>query len=244
MSATTAPGRQRRGPADPSPLRAWLEGWPLVRTTTLVVALASLALVAQGGGLSDATARAVVRLTARVALPLFCAAFAASSLRVFWKTRWSAWLLAQRRYVGVSAAAVHGIHMLAVATAATLDPEHFFVGEGRTLASTAPALVAVVAFALMAATSSDAAVRTLGRRAWRMLHRVCGYLVLIAFAGGFAPRIAQSPFYAVPVALAGAVWALRVAAAARGWLGRRSQGTRAARAWPGRGDAGAPSARS
>jgi len=158
-------------------------------------------------------------------LLLFCAAFAASSLRVFWRRPWTAWLLAQRRYVGVSAAAVHGIHMLAVATAATLDPEHFFVGEGRTLANSAVALGAVVAFALMAATSFDAAVRALGRRTWRVLHWVCGYYVLIAFAGGFAPRLAESPIYALPVALTGVVWALRVAAAIRAWARGRGRRT-------------------
>ena len=230
MSATLEPAPGTRKPARPDGLRPWLEGWPLVRTTTLVVAIASGGLVAAGGGLSDETARAVVRLTARIALLFFCAAFAASSLRAFWRTPWTAWLLAQRRYVGVSAAAVHGIHMLAVANAATLDPEHFFVAEGRTLANTAPALGAVVAFALMAATSFDAAVRRLGRRRWRALHWVCGYVVLLAFAGGFAPRLAESPAYALPLALAGAVWALRIAAAVRGWLRGRGRGAAAARA--------------
>lgn len=222
MTATTPPGSSVSTDARrASALRAQFEGWVLVRTTTIVVLLVGGTLILAGGGLSDETARAVIRLTARVAVVLFCAAFAASSMRVFWRSHATAWLLAQRRYVGVSAAATHGIHMVAIAAAAWLDPQHFFVDEGRTLANSAVALGAVVAFALMAATSFDGAVRMLGRRNWYALHWVCGYYVLIAFLGGFAPRLAESPVYALPVAFTSMTWALRIAARIRIWIRRR-----------------------
>jgi hypothetical protein len=179
-------------------------------------------LVLGYGELTDASARAVVRLTARTSLVLFCAAFAGSSIRAFWRTGWTRWLVVNRRYVGVSFATSHALHLVAVVAAAQLDPHRFFEIEQRTLANSVLALGAVGAFSLMALTSFDAAVRVLGPRLWRGLHWVCGYYVLAAFASAFGGRAVEDLAYAPAAGLVAATFLLRVAASVRAWSQRRS----------------------
>ncbi len=66
--------------------------------------------------------RMVIRFTARTSLVLFCLAFAAAALARLWPNAWTRWLRRNRRYLGVSFAASHAIHAVAIATFAVMDP--------------------------------------------------------------------------------------------------------------------------
>src|SRR5437867_6975059 len=77
------------------------QGWPIVGWAALVVvAIVAAILITLGTG--EAGLRAAIRATARTSVVLFCVAFSASALRRLWPGTASAWLLANRRQLGVS----------------------------------------------------------------------------------------------------------------------------------------------
>jgi sulfoxide reductase heme-binding subunit YedZ len=113
-----------------------LAGWPIVGWSALIVAaLSTAALVTAGGG--ETGWRAVVRLTARTSFVLFSAAFIASSLRALWPAPSTRWLLANRRYVGVSFAASHAMHLLAIVAVARVAAD-FRAGPATLVGAASP----------------------------------------------------------------------------------------------------------
>ena len=69
--------------------------------------------------------RLVIRFTARASLVLFCLAFGAGALARLWPNGWTRWQRRNRRYLGVSFAASHAIHAVAIAVFAAMDPLGF-----------------------------------------------------------------------------------------------------------------------
>ena len=159
-----------------------LAGWPIVGWMALLVAaLCSAIFLAAGGG--EAGWRAAIRMSARTSLVLFAAAFVASSLRIVWPNVFTRWLLVNRRYVGVSFAASHAIHLVAIVTLALvavdfrLDPATLIAGG-----------LAYVFLAAMTATSFDRSAAWLGPRRWHQLHRTGMYYCWVIFFVSFLPR--------------------------------------------------------
>jgi DMSO/TMAO reductase YedYZ heme-binding membrane subunit len=170
--------------------------------------LAMTALILASTGTGEAGLRMLVRATARTSLALFGVAFAASALRRLWRTPATAWLLRERRYLGLSFAFSHLLHALAIYALSLVLGDAFETN----LVTIVFGGGAYVMIALMAATSSDRAVAKLGRRRWRLLHLVGGYWVWIIFANSYTARAvmaiargSESLAY-VPVALF--VWAI------------------------------------
>src|ERR1041384_7343453 len=90
-----------------------MRGWRIVLVATVAVAGMAAAILAIDG----ATPRAfhpILRWTARTSLLLFLCAFTASSLRAAVPSRATRWLLDERRYLGVSFAVSHTIHLAAI----------------------------------------------------------------------------------------------------------------------------------
>ena len=90
-----------------------MRGWRLVGVAAATVVLMVVVLVAQFGA-AEPGIRVVIRATARTSFVLFMLAFVASALRRAWRNDATAWLLANRRYVGVSFGISHVIHLLAI----------------------------------------------------------------------------------------------------------------------------------
>jgi hypothetical protein len=188
-------------------------GWPIVGWSTLIVAaLASSVLLAAGGG--EAGWRAVIRLTARTSLILFTAAFIASSLRALWHTPMTRWLLANRRYVGVSFAASHALHLVGIVALSRMAADFRLGGVAAVGGG-----LAYVFLAAMTATSSDRAVAWLGARRWRLLHKSGMYYCWFIFFITYAPRVllgwASAALYAPFIAILLGALALRAAARQR-----------------------------
>ncbi|MBX3027260.1 hypothetical protein KF840_20375 [bacterium] len=181
-------------------------GWPLTLTATVLTAtVCSFAYTLLGGGLEGW--HAVVRTSAKTSLLFFLAAFVASSLRPLWRTPFTAWLLANRRYVGVSFATSHAIHLVGILMVVALSPD--FSRGATTLIF--GGLGYVLLFA-MAATSFDGAVAWLGRRRWQLLHRTGMYYLWLIFAISYLPRaLVESAWYAIPAGALLAALALRFA---------------------------------
>ncbi len=69
--------------------------------------------------------RMVIRFTARTSLLFFCLAFSAAALAQLRPNTWTRWQCRNRRYLGVTFAASHGLHALAIVAFAQMDPAAF-----------------------------------------------------------------------------------------------------------------------
>ena len=180
----------------------------LVAASATAVGLLCAALLLTGGSGDESIGR-VARVTARVALLFFVVAYAASPLRRLWRRPASAWLLRNRRYVGLSFAVAMGFHALAILALALrlgpgfeIDPISFTGGS-----------LAYAFTALQAATSSDRAYAALGPARWRALHRGGMHAIWIVFAVTELPVALDSPLHFALAALLVAAAGLRAGAA-------------------------------
>jgi hypothetical protein len=191
-------------------------GWSLVgQCAILLFALTFLRLGSMGAG--EAGVRAMVRSTAQLSVVLFSAAFVASSLHALQARRaWVKWLRANRRYLGVSFALSHTVHLLFILWLARISQE--FVDELNAAVVVGGGLGYVFVFA-MAATSFDRTAAWLGPRRWRLLHKVGAYYIWFIFFQSYVPRAIVSPAYVPFTSLLLAVLGLRSWA----WLKRKKR---------------------
>jgi DMSO/TMAO reductase YedYZ heme-binding membrane subunit len=158
-----------------------MSGWEGLAITgrlgAVLVACAAGVLV--GMGWNEAAVRGVVRLTAFASLALFLAVFVASALVRRWPRPGTRWLLRNRRWVGLSFAVSHGLHLLALIALGVWFPHPFLDHlDAVTLVAGGGGFVVI---AVLAATSNDAAVRRLGAARWRRLHRAGVYYLWAIF---------------------------------------------------------------
>jgi methionine sulfoxide reductase heme-binding subunit len=184
----------------------WFEGWRLLATLTAIL-IALCMWIAGMRQFEAESVRMVIRFTARSSLLLFCLAFSAGSLA---RLRPNAWTRRNRRYLGLSFAASHALHAIAIETFATVDPAGF-------AAATSPAsyIFGGIGYAFitaMAATSFDRTAALIGPRAWRILHVVGGYYLWLQFMVSFGKRIPDMPLYGLFLIPLLAVLALRLIA--------------------------------
>ena len=154
--------------------------------------------------------RMVIRATARTSLVLFLAAFAASAAVKLWPGALTRWLRRNRRQLGLGFAMSHFIHALAIIALWKTDPGVFWVLTNPKSIVTGG--TAYLFIALLAATSFDRMVKTLGLKAWARLHWWGVWIVALSFIFTNGKRIPLSGWYALPVALVVAVIVLRVVA--------------------------------
>jgi methionine sulfoxide reductase heme-binding subunit len=156
--------------------------------------------------------RMVIRFTARTSLLFFCVAFSAAALARLWPNGWTRWLRRNRRYLGVTFAASHGIHAIAIACFAAMDPVGY--AAATSIASYIFGGVGYAFIIAMTATSFDRTAAALGARTWRALHLIGGYYLLLQFMISFGKRIPDMPLYALFLIPLVAVFALRMIAMA------------------------------
>ncbi|WJR76921.1 ferric reductase-like transmembrane domain-containing protein [Bradyrhizobium sp. NP1] len=191
----------------------WFEGWRLFGVLTLILMLLCVWIAGMRGFEAEGI-RMVIRFTARTSLVLFCLAFAAAALARLWPNGWTRWLRRNRRYLGVTFAASHGLHAIAIVVFARLDPAGF--AAATNLASYVFGGIGYAFIVAMAATSFDRTAAAIGPRAFRTLHLVGGYYLLAQFTVSFGKRIPEMPLYGLFLILPLAVLALRMIAMAAG----------------------------
>ncbi|HEY2874157.1 MAG TPA: hypothetical protein VGJ56_19685 [Reyranella sp.] len=187
-----------------------MNGWRLTGVISLLlVAMAAgfLAFRPDVDGL-----RLVIRATARTSLVLFALAFSAAALVQLVPSEATRWQRCNRRYLGVSFAVSHAIHLAALIALARTDDELFWT---LTTPSIALAGMAYLFIAAMTATSFDRTAAWLGARRWRLLHLVGGWYVWVSFAVAVGKRVPQGPIYWVMTALVIAVAVARLVAMSR-----------------------------
>jgi DMSO/TMAO reductase YedYZ heme-binding membrane subunit len=172
-------GRASKGP---------IGGWPLLGLTSLLLVATTIFIIWSMGANAE-TARALIRLTGRTSLIFFCLTFGSSALARLWPGPLTAWLVANRRQLGLSFVVSHLIHAAALYAFARLDPTGFagatnvamFIGGG----------LGYGFVLLMGATSFDRTAALLGPRRWRLLHLVSGYYLSLIFLQAEAKRAAD-----------------------------------------------------
>src|SRR5205814_5332662 len=102
----------------------WFEGWRLFALLSLTLAVLCIWIASMRQFEVDGV-RMVIRFTARTSLLLFCLAFSAAALARLWPNAWTQWLRRNRRYLGVTFAASHAIHAVAIAAFAMMDPARY-----------------------------------------------------------------------------------------------------------------------
>jgi DMSO/TMAO reductase YedYZ heme-binding membrane subunit len=191
----------------PSRRPSWFEGWRLFAVLTLVLAGLSIWIAGMRQFEVDGV-RMVIRFTARTSLLFFCLAFSAAALARLWPNAWTRWQRRNRRTLGVTFAASHGIHAIAIACFATMDPAGFAAAT-----SAVSYIFGGIGYAFiiaMAATSFDRSAAAIGPSAWRMLHLTGGYYLWFQFMVSFGKRIPDMPLYALFLLPLLAVMALRL----------------------------------
>ncbi len=189
----------------------WFDGWRLFAVLALTLLGLSIWIASMRQFEVDGV-RMVIRFTARTSLVLFCLAFAAAALARLWPNAFTRWLRRNRRYLGVSFAASHGIHAVAIAAFAAMDPPAY--AAATSLASYVFGGIGYAFIIAMTATSFDRTAAALGARAWRRLHLIAGYYLLFQFMVSFGKRIPDMPLYALFLIPLVAVFTLRMIAMA------------------------------
>ncbi|MEB2343724.1 MAG: hypothetical protein OZ948_03190 [Deltaproteobacteria bacterium] len=164
--------------------------------------------IGRGWGLDELESRVLAaRYTARFAFLLFLPVYVASSWHRLARSAASRWALAHRRALGLGFASAHTVHLAALLAVVRAS------GDAPDLATLAGGGGAYAMTFAMAATSSDAAVRRLGRH-WKTLHRVGMHWLWFVFAFSYAGRVASGQLFFVPF-LAAALGGLGLRIAAR-----------------------------
>lgn len=189
-----------------------MNGWRLTGLLSLLLAAMALWFVAGHGGDADGL-RLAIRATARTSLILFILAFTASAMVELAPGALARWQRSNRRYLGVSFAVSHFIHLAAILALAVTDRTLFWQLTNVTtivLAGTAYLFIAA-----MTATSFDRTAAWLGPRRWRLLHLVGGWYIWISFAVAVGKRVPLDSFYWPMAALVLAAAAVRLLAMLR-----------------------------
>ena len=187
------------------------EGWRLFGLLTLTL-IALCIWIAGMRQFEVEGIRMVIRFTARTSLIFFCLTFGAAALARLWPNPWTQWQRRNRRYLGVTFAASHVLHAIAIAAFAGLDSLGF--AAATNIASYIFGGIGYAFIIAMTATSFDRTASAIGPRAWRMLHLAGGYYLLVQFSVSFGKRIPDMPLYALFLIPLVAVFALRMIAMA------------------------------
>ena len=185
--------------------------WGLTVSLSIFVLAASIVQYAIIGGVEGV--HAATRLTARTSLILFLSAFTASALAQLFPHPVTKWLKQNRRYLGVTFAFSHFVHLVFIFIYAKVDPATFWV-ERTPRSLIGPSVTYVLIFA-MAATSFDRIASAIGAKAWSWLHWLGGYAILITFLIAYGGRAAKSGYYIPFAAMVMLAFLLRVVARIR-----------------------------
>lgn len=180
--------------------------WDVVKLT-VGLSLLYFALLYYFGGFDETTTRQAIRMSARVAVVLFCVAFGASAFHRLVKNGFSFWLLMNRKYFGISFAILHLIHLGFLLVLQQNFHPVFNMAKTISLLGGGLAYVFVV---LMLLTSFEFFSKYLTRKQWKILHTAGGYWIWFIFIRSYVKRALTEYEYIPLVVLLVAVVALRL----------------------------------
>jgi len=152
--------------------------------------------------------RLLIRSTARTSAAFFLAAFTASVLYRFWPGALTAWIVRNRRQLGLSFAFSHTVHAIAIYNYWSIAPELFW--QGRSVAANVPGTIGYVALIILVLTSNFSAVSALGLALWQRIHKYLMWTIFLVFFIAWGKRIHAQHLYAIPFLIFAAAAGLRL----------------------------------
>ena len=156
---------------------------------------------------NEDTTRHAIALSARIAATLFCLAFGASAIHFFVKKYFSWWLQMNRKYIGISFAILHLIHL----TFLFILQQNFHpvFDQAKTISLLGGGL-AYLFVVLMLATSFPIFAKYLSKKQWTILHTVGGYWIWYIFIRSYVRKAMNEYEYIPLVVLLIAVLLIRI----------------------------------
>ena len=144
------------------------------------------------------------RYTARLSFACFVLVYLAAPLYQISQAAPLLWLRQNRRNAGISFGLLHSIHLGALISFFVMTPNQaelptIIVGGG-----------AYVAMFAMLATSNDAAIRALGTKNWRRLHKFGIHYLAVVFALTYVLSLTLPPAMHKPYGLIAIAWLIIV----------------------------------
>ena len=170
-------------------------GGPRIVYLCTAVVIGLFFFVFQAGGWPE-SAHQFLRVSGRLGLALFVTSFGASSLNRLFHAGWTRYLLANRRYLGISTAVTMWAHFATILTLMAF--ESGWKEVNAPLMVLLPGTTVFVLIGLMALTSNDTAQQRLGRQRWKLLHLAGGYAALGAFIFEYVLQLFLTPDGMVP----------------------------------------------
>lgn len=169
-----------------------LQGWNIVGFSAVVIG-AMVGVIWLVHGIDEQAMRTAIRATGRTSCILFLCAFVASALHRIRSTPLTAWLLTNRRYLGVSMAVSHTYHAIAILGL-------WFVTSGA-LKFDALGTLGYIFLITMTVTSFKRPAAWIGQSAWKILHTTGMHYFWLGFTMEFSLRISQSMFIYLPLSI-------------------------------------------
>jgi DMSO/TMAO reductase YedYZ heme-binding membrane subunit len=181
---------------------AGLQETRIITIVAMILGAALLSTYSQAGGYVSMLPLVMVP-TAHAAFLLFWMAFTASAIRQLAPGSYGRWAMRNRRHIGLSFALVHGVHGLLVLSNLALTE------ASRPLPVLLVGGTAYAFLIAMTLTSTNAAVRRLGAKRWKRLHKMGSYYIWFIF---MATTLPPAPHNAWVGAMGVVALALRITA--------------------------------
>lgn len=137
-------------------------------------------------GFNEDGTRAAIAWSAKISFTLFCLAFAASAAHLRIRNSLSFWWLMNRKYLGISFAINHLIHLGFLVLLQQVFHPVFDLADNTSLLAGGLAYLFVV---LMLLTSFEAFSKQLSQKNWKRLHTVGSYWIWIIFMSTYFKRV-------------------------------------------------------
>lgn len=181
--------------------------WTLFGTIAAAILAMSALILVLDADLAEGL-RTLIRATARTSFVLFLAAFVASSLTTLVPNDFTRRLMRERRYVGLSFAFSHLVHLAAIFAYGAFDAQFW---PGRSALANLPGTIGYVFIALLALTSFRYVSRHISAAAWKRLNTTGIWVIAAIFGYSFFKRIpTMSALYAIPFSMLCAAVAVRL----------------------------------
>jgi DMSO/TMAO reductase YedYZ heme-binding membrane subunit len=205
---------------DPQPRTKKRKIGPLLPIASLVITWAILGGFLAAKGFEVMSFIEALRILTKVSFLVFMLAFVARPLHDLFGNKTTAWLFANRRYIGLSFAAWHLIHWpILGGIMYILGAKTWWEWFGD---FAIPAGSVLIVISILAATSNNLSQRLLGKTGWRVLHTVGVYVIWGWFFKVYVlskmpniQHVGDKPYVFVYVAIMYAGMLLRLAMAAR-----------------------------
>ena len=173
-------------------------GWDIVKLI-IVGSVMFFGWILFAYGFTEDGTREAIRWTARISVVLFSLAFAASGIHRLIQNSLSFWLLMNRKYLGISFAIIHLIHLFYLVV---LQYNFHPVFEKAKTISLIGGGMAYFFLILMLLTSFERFSKFLTKRQWKILHTVGGYWILYIFLRSYWKRaLTEYEYYPLAIML-------------------------------------------